>query len=339
MAIFHLAMKALGRKAGRSAVSAAAYRAGVCLVDERSGVVHDYSRKRCEASGVVLPGGGTADRSALWNAIEKHHRRGDAVTAREIEVSLPHELSRAGMQRLAAAYARELADRYGVAVDFAIHAPSRKRGPVELDEDGPDHRNLHVHILLSACAVSGDGQLGKKVEALDPIACSRAKGGPKPPPADFERPRWAELANTALAAEGRRERIDHRSLAAQREAVLDVIEAAAEQGLEIRPALLDRAAALHREPGMHLGPARWAARRRPSDEAPEKVEREAQIWADNASKIQAARHQLQAWWEELWAWWKARRVSEQGAEDRQGYEPDLGPARSGSGGSLPGMGM
>lgn len=338
MAIFHLSMKALGRKTDRSAVAAAAYRAGEYLVDERSGVVHDYRRKRCHASGVVLPGGGTAGRGEFWNAVEKHHKRGDAITAREIEVSLPHELSLAGMQKLAAAYAAELSDKYGVGVDWAIHAPSRK-GPVEFDEDGPDRRNWHVHILLSACSVSSAGELGKKVEALDPIACSRAKGGPKPNPADVERPRWAELANAALAAEGRRERIDHRSLAAQREAVLDVIEAAAEQGLEIRPALLDRAAALHREPGMHLGPARWAARRRPSDEAPEKVEREAQIWAGNASKIQAARHQLQAWWEELWAWWKARRVSEQGAEDRQGYEPDLGPARSGSGGLVPGMSM
>jgi hypothetical protein len=46
MASFHLAVKAIGRSAGRSATAAAAYRAGVEITDERTGLVHDYTRKQ-----------------------------------------------------------------------------------------------------------------------------------------------------------------------------------------------------------------------------------------------------------------------------------------------------
>src|SRR3546814_3201071 len=42
MASFHLAVKTIGRSAGRSATAAAAYRAGVEITDERTGLVHDY---------------------------------------------------------------------------------------------------------------------------------------------------------------------------------------------------------------------------------------------------------------------------------------------------------
>src|SRR3546814_17566132 len=46
MARFHLAVKTIGRSAGRSATAAAAHRAGVEITDERTGLVHDYTRKQ-----------------------------------------------------------------------------------------------------------------------------------------------------------------------------------------------------------------------------------------------------------------------------------------------------
>ena len=46
MAIYHLSAKVIGRSSGRSSVAAAAYRAGERLVDERRGLVHDYSKRR-----------------------------------------------------------------------------------------------------------------------------------------------------------------------------------------------------------------------------------------------------------------------------------------------------
>ena len=50
MASYHFSVQVIGRSHGRSAVAAAAYRAGERLRDERSGQVHDYSKRR----GVVF---------------------------------------------------------------------------------------------------------------------------------------------------------------------------------------------------------------------------------------------------------------------------------------------
>ena len=49
IAIYHATTKPLRRSAGRSAVAAAAYRAGVKLEDHRTAMVFDFTRR----SGVV----------------------------------------------------------------------------------------------------------------------------------------------------------------------------------------------------------------------------------------------------------------------------------------------
>src|SRR3546814_14946758 len=68
MAIYHLAVKSVSRSTGRSAVAAIAYRAGVCLENERDGLVHDYTRRGgVEDAFIVVPEGAewAQDRSAL----------------------------------------------------------------------------------------------------------------------------------------------------------------------------------------------------------------------------------------------------------------------------------
>lgn len=243
--IFHFTMfPPISRSSGRSATAAAAYRAGEEITDERTGEVHDYTRKAGVLhSEIILPEGGTADRSEFWNAIEKHHKRGDAVLSREVEVALPTILTKEERQALAVAFARELADRYGVAVDVALHAPRTvtdkdlERNPDKYHETDPEtgrrhNGNWHAHIMLSACHVSPTGELGKKAVQLDPIHCQRAKIENM---ADRERPRWAQLANGALERAGYSQRIDHRSLEAQ---------------------------GINREPTKHLGPAASALERR-----------------------------------------------------------------------------
>jgi len=244
MAIFHLSAKQISRSSGRSATAAAAYRAGVEIVDERTGEVHDYSRKRGVLhSEIILPGGSTADRSSFWNKVEKHHKRGDAVIVREIEISLPTELTSEQRQALAVGFARELADRYGVAADVALHAPRTvtdkdlEKDPDQYHETDPatgrrHNGNWHAHIMLSACHVAPTGQLGKKAVELDPIHCQRAKIENM---ADRERVRWAQLANGALERASHSQRVDHRTLAAQ---------------------------GIDREPTKHLGPAATGFERR-----------------------------------------------------------------------------
>ncbi|HAZ60146.1 MAG TPA: conjugal transfer protein TraA, partial [Gammaproteobacteria bacterium] len=97
MASFHLAVKTIGRSAGRSATAAAAYRAGVEITDERTGLVHDYTRKQgVEHSALVVPADAPAwanDRAALWNAAEQAETRKNSTVAREYEIALPAELS------------------------------------------------------------------------------------------------------------------------------------------------------------------------------------------------------------------------------------------------------
>lgn len=115
-------------------------------------------------------------------------------------------------------FARELADRYGVAADLALHAPRTVTDKElaanpdmhhETDVIGRRHNgNWHAHIMLSACHVSPTGELGKKAVELDPIHCQRAKIENM---ADRERVRWEQLANGALERAGHSQRIDHRS--------------------------------------------------------------------------------------------------------------------------------
>lgn len=253
MAIFHLSMKPISRVTGRSAVGAAAYRAGVKIVDERTGEVHDYSRKRgIEYRELVFPGGGTEDRGQYWNRVEKHHKRGDAVLSREVEIALPEELTAAQRQRLASVFNRELADKYNIAADLNIHRPHRAKA---------DTRNHHGHIMLSACYTAADGSLGKKAVELDPIHCQRNK---LENAADFARKRWAELVNEALKKAGHKTQIDHNSLEKQREVALFCVEhaAAITNDPAFKPEQIKKAAELDRPATIHLGPVATAMERR-----------------------------------------------------------------------------
>ena len=205
MAIFHLSARApITRTNGRSATAAAAYRAGALISDQRTGQVFDYRRRHGVLDARIhLPGGRfVRDREHFWNGVEMHHRRRDAVLAREVVLALPTELDADERAKLAFGFAREIADEFGVGVDCALHAPSR---------DGDD-RNFHAHLLLTACAVDAEGALGKKAERLDPIACRRSGAADS---VSWLRPRWQDSVNAALTRKGSTERVDHRSLKAR----------------------------------------------------------------------------------------------------------------------------
>ena len=96
MAQYRFAAQVIKRSDGRSAVAAAAYRAGERFVDERLEMSFDYrSRGGVEHTEILLPAGAPAefaDRAILWNAVEAAEKRVDAQVAREVQLSLPHEL-------------------------------------------------------------------------------------------------------------------------------------------------------------------------------------------------------------------------------------------------------
>ena len=199
MAIFHLQVNTVSRSAGRSATAAAAYRAGEKIVDERTGEIHDYTRKGgVEASALFAPAGApewAADRAQLWNAAEGAEKRKNSTVAREFVIALPAELSADERQALAYDFARALVERHGVAVDACIHAPGK---------DG-DERNHHAHILMTTRRMTPEG-LAEKTRELDNQRSGEV---------DHWRKEWAAMANRALERAGRAERIDHRTLEAQ----------------------------------------------------------------------------------------------------------------------------
>ena len=245
MAIYHLSVKPVSRGGGRSATAASAYRAAELVHDQTTGQTFDYTRKRgVEHAEIVLPAAAAQrdinwarDREALWNEAERAENRSNSRVAREYEVALPCELTQAQRLDLVRGFAAEIADRHGVAVDFAIHGPHR----------AGDERNHHAHLLATTRVIEPGG-LGEKA-AIEWSDTNRRKAELTPARGEIEaiRERWAQLANEKLLEHGIR--IDHRSLAVQ---------------------------GIGREPTVHLGPAVSGMERRGIEtEVGKRLDREA----------------------------------------------------------------
>ena len=199
MASYHLSAKTISRSHGRSATGAAAYRSGARITDERTGVLHDYRRRRgVEAAFLLLPANApdwASDRARLWNAAEQAETRKNSTVAREFEIALPAELDAEQRRRLAADFARELVARHGCAADVAIHRPGRTG----------DQRNHHAHVLLTTRRLTAAG-FTEKTRELDDLKSGEIGRW---------RARFAEVQNARLRAAGVEARVDHRSLEAQ----------------------------------------------------------------------------------------------------------------------------
>jgi hypothetical protein len=232
MAIYGLSVSVIQRSKGESATGAAAYRSGSHIVDARTGVVHDYRRKRgILSSTIIVPAGCpiSRNRDNLWNAAEAAERRKDAGVAREYLLALPCELSPDRRRALALEFAKYLVVRHGVAVDVALHSPSRHG----------DERNFHVHVLSSMRALDKDGSFGERVAAL---ASSKSGTGE----VSTIRAAWEKMVNAALSEAGLAERVSHRSLEEQKAEALADFEKATTKSE--RHAALDRAARADRPP-------------------------------------------------------------------------------------------
>jgi len=222
MAIYHLNAQALSRSSGASAVAAAAYRSGEDLKDERTGERHDYShRSGVDHAEIIAPDQApdwVRDRAQLWNAAEEAERRRDSQVAREVRVALPKELGFQEQRDLVREFCRQEFAGDGMVADVAYH-----------DTAG---ENPHAHILLTMRRIKRKG-FGKKERAWN--GKERLEGW---------RESWRDHANRALDRSGRSERIDHRTLEAQRDAALGRGD-------------LEAAARLDREPQVHLGKAAY----------------------------------------------------------------------------------
>lgn len=139
----HSPVKLVQRSKGQTATAAAAYRSGTRLECERTGEVHDYTRKQgIELTALLFPEDtpeSIQDRQSLWNAAEKREKHPRAQTARDLEVSFPAEFSPEQRREAGLLIGNMLVDNYGVAADLCWHKPSRNG----------DERNYHLHALFT----------------------------------------------------------------------------------------------------------------------------------------------------------------------------------------------
>lgn len=226
VALYSASVKPVSRSSGRSATAAAAYRNAERIIDERTGDIHDYTRR----SGVdhvesfAPVGMAPQSGSELWNKAEAAEVRKNARVAREVLVALPHELDQVQRRELAKSIAQGLADRYGTAGTLAVHQPDREG----------DNRNHHVHILMTTRRLDTSGQLGEKTRELDDV-----KRGPQE--VEWIRAMIEDRTNQSLERAGVEARVDRRSLIEQRAAALDAGD-------------MDRAEELDRPATLHEGP-------------------------------------------------------------------------------------
>lgn len=245
MAIYHFDASVISRSKGRSSTAASAYRAAERVVDRRTGEVHDYTRKHgVEHTEILAPAHApdwARDRSALWNAVEQIERRKDAQVSREVRVALPSELSVEQNRDLVRGFVQEQFVARGMVADIALHAPGREG----------DQRNHHAHIMLTTREIGpeGFGAKNRDWNAKELLVDWRSS--------------WAEHVNRTLERCSVYERVDHRTLEAQRAEALERASVAEHNGDErVRVAEMTRAVELDRPPLPDVGARGWSMMRR-----------------------------------------------------------------------------
>jgi ATP-dependent exoDNAse (exonuclease V) alpha subunit len=232
MAIYHLRAKVVQRSAGQSAVKSASYRHGERLYDERLERYFSYRKPEVVHSAILAPDGAPEwvyAREELWNRAERAETRKNAQPAREIEISLPVELTAEQRVEVVHHFCQEQFVARGMTADVAIHVP--------LDAMG--RPQPHAHIMLSMRRLDGTTETGfAKTKARDwnerpeietalreakdafrqnetPELAQRIDALDGERNINVWRRTWADSANDALAQAGQAARIDHRTLKAQ----------------------------------------------------------------------------------------------------------------------------
>ena len=234
----HYDIAIIKRSKGMGAVKSAAYQSAENLYSEYDHKKH-YNRSKEKGvfhKEILLPAHAPpeyADRSTLWNAVEKSEKQWNAQVARRIVVPIPREIPKERHVELMREHCMNEFVSRGMVADLAIHDKG----------DG----NPHAHILLTMRGMDEDGKWlpkARKVYDLDEngerIRLASGKGwkSHKERTVDWDEPGnaekwrrdWADLANRYLEEAGREERLDLRSYE--------------HRGID-------------RIPGVHMGPAAW----------------------------------------------------------------------------------
>jgi len=158
MAIAFAKVSLISRAKGHSAVAAAAYRSGTCLTDERTGLVHDYTKRTDVVfTELMVPEGVPdefKDQEFLWNKVEASEKRKDAQLGKDLVLALPKELNREQQIEFAKHFAKVNFVDDGIPVDISIHDKG----------DG----NPHAHLYYTTRRLDKDGFSKYKARDLNP---------------------------------------------------------------------------------------------------------------------------------------------------------------------------
>lgn len=244
MAIYHLRLKVISRALGRAAkvggatrrsvVAAAAYRSGEKLYDSSQGKWFWFDKPDVIHKEILAPENlpvpdWVFDRQTLWNMVERAEKRKDAQLAREVEITLPRELTQEQHIELVRAFVRDEFVTKGMVADIGIHRPDASDG----------NEQPHAHVLLTMRPLDAASETGfaakkerdwnEREDIAQAVAEARKRYNDTGLDEDkfaleaveaqrnvnIWRADWASYANRYLAAAGSPARIDHRTLEAQ----------------------------------------------------------------------------------------------------------------------------
>lgn len=214
MAIFHLNVSVIKRESKHkknSIVAAAAYRHRCEMTTIDGSQKFRYSRKKNDlvdeffvipnTSKKILNGLKNAPPSEasefIWNIVEGIEKRKDSQFAREVEVSLHHDLTLEQNKTLLQEFINKNFVSKGMIADVAIH--------------NPENKNLHAHILLTMRDIdnSTTAIFGKKNREWN-----------NPELVNVWRQSWEYLSNEYLAKANVKAQISCKTLKEQKEIAL-----------------------------------------------------------------------------------------------------------------------
>jgi ATP-dependent exoDNAse (exonuclease V) alpha subunit len=220
MAIYHHTTRMIGRSQGGSPVKALAYISGIQLTDERTGEVWDFKDKSIQSVQILLP-----EDAPMWakdlqklvaedpekglqllsDMANRAEKRADAQVYREVEFSLPRELTHEQNKALTNEYVQDQFCGLGMLAIQSFHT--------EMDEKTGE-LNPHCHtFFLTRELVEGDLSHG--------LSEKKNRDWNERDVHEVWREQWAQYASFHLKMHGFDITLDHRSYK--------------DQGLDIEP--------------------------------------------------------------------------------------------------------
>lgn len=219
----HFDIRVIQRSNGKSAVASAAYQSGEKLYSQYDRETKSYDAKEgIIHAEIMLPPHAPpeyADRSTLWNAVEKIENQWNSQLARRFHLVIPREIPPDQYVKLVKEYCDEFFVSKGMIADIALHDPY------------PPGYNPHAHVMVTMRAMDEHGKWlpkARKVYDLDEngerirlpsgnwkshkentVEWNERKYGM------VWRMGWQDFQNKYLEANGRPERVDLRSYEAQ----------------------------------------------------------------------------------------------------------------------------